>query len=501
MTGELFGAKTFGSFLFGAGTITRPRFTLEIDWDQDGFFDGRNDAIWANALAWERGRRFTITTNGDGFEEEMTGKLMATIVDTENWYDPYSNPLLGAGKLFRLKVHTPSDMYFDLMAGTINEPVYQTGRGVPRVQISGEDGWGFLRDQRNRATIDLQENIYADEAMHLLLDAVGWARAWGRDIGDGQDVHPFWWADDKSPSKALHELAFSEMGRVWMSANGSLAFRNRHVYEDPTITIRDAEVHYGSVKTLEPWDVVRNSVRVEARPRELVSNVELWRSIDAVRLVPGERYEKFVDFTYNGSAAPVKAITQPVAGSDYIANTQIDGSGVNITAAISATVDFFSTRGKLTLRNNGSQAGYVLVPLKIRGDALAMTTTSFESVDEESVRTYGTRSLDLQYEWVQNVNLARYMARKLMLRYAQPKKHLEFEIRANPDLQFALDLGTVFEADLTSQGIAGNYRVYALRSQWADKAGMSTRTVVQAEPVESPSGLWTVPGTVPVIVG
>lgn len=500
MTTALFGEKKFGTFKFGPTVQTRPRFALEIDWNNDGYFDGRNDAVLANSLAWERGRRYVITPNGDGFEEDMTGKLIASLLDTGNWYDPFTNSDIGAGRLFRLHVRTPSDNYFDLMAGTIDEPVYQAGRGVPKVQINGNDGWGFLRDQRNRVNIDLQSNIYGNESMILLLDKIGWPRTWGHDLGQGIDQHPYWWADDKSAAKALHELAFSEMGKIYLAANGAMSFRNRHYVGTSIFTITDVDVHLGSIKVMEPWEVVRNSVRVEARPRTLQTGVELWRSIEAIRLVPGASYEKFIDFTYLGESVPVQSVITPAAGVDYTANTQIDGSGIDMTASIGVAVDYFSTRGKLTLQNNGSQAAYVLVPFKIRGSGLTVSVNQFQFEDDASIKKDGVRSLDLSYEWVQNENVARYMARKLRDRLSTPKKHLEFEMRGNFDKQFALDLGTQVDVNITSKGISGTYRVYYLKSQWSDVAGISTRTQVLLEPVETAAGVWVVPTTVPMVV-
>jgi hypothetical protein len=229
--------------------------------------------------------------------------------------------------------------------------------------------------------------------------------------------------------------------------------------------------------------------------------VELWRSIEAIRLVPGASYEKFVDFTYNGEAIPVKSLITPVAGVDYSANTQSDGSGIDITSSIEVTVDYFSTRGKLTLKNNGSQAGYVLVPFIIRGSGLIVRTNTLEFESSTSIRKYGTRSLDLSYEWVHNENVARYMGRKLRDRLSVPIKLIEFEMRGNPDKQFALDLGTQVVVDIVSKGISGTYQVFYLKSQWADAAGIATRTVVQLEPVETEAGIWAVPTTVPMVVG
>lgn len=503
MVTALFGEKKFGEFLFGDAPQTRNRFALNIDWNNDGFFDGRNDAVFANALSWERGRRYVITSDGSGFEEEMTGKMLCTLLDSDGFYDPFGNTDIGAGRLFRLSVRTPSGTVHALMAGMLGEPGYTAGRGRARLQINGEDGWGFLRDQKNRANVELQQSIAGDTAMDYLLDSAGWPRTWGRDLGAGQDVHPYWWAENKSTAKAMHDLAFSELGRIWIAGNGAMAFRNRHVQDTSAFTITDDDVYLGSLRVVEPWDVVRNSVRVESIQRTQQSDIELWRSIEAIRLTPGATYEKFIDFTYNGEAVPVVSLTAPEAGVDYTANTAIDGGGLDMTSSIGVTVEYFSTRGKLTLVNNGSNAGYVLVPFVIRGSGLVRTSNQVQYESDASIQKYGVRSLDISYEWIHNENVARYIARRLRDRLSTPKRYLEFEMRANvdPDKQFGLDLGTQVDVDIVSKGVSGTYRVMYLRGAWADAAGITSRLQVMLEPVEDVlADLWVVPTTVPMVV-
>lgn len=501
MTFALFGDGKFGAFKFGAGTLDRPRFALEIDWDNDGFFDGRNDGLLLNSLKWERGKRYIIASNGSGFEEEMTGNIIGTLLDLEGWYDPFSNPYIGSGKTFRLSVHTPGAQFFPLMAGKMAQPVIENGRGTPRVQLSGEDGWGSLRDQRNRVSVPFQQNVYGDDAMNLLLDKIGWSRTWGRDLAQGMDRHPYWWADDKGAAQALFDLAFSEMGLLWIAGDGKITFKNRHFADTSMFTITDDDVYLGSLKVIEPWDVVRNSIRVTASIPTLQTELILWQSLDAIRLTAGETYEKFIDFTYNGENVAVESLIDPVAGFDYIANTNSDGSGVNITSSISITIDLFSTNGKMTIKNNGVQAGYVLVPFTIRGNAMTLRETRSVSESDVSQQQYETRSLDLGYPWIHNENIARYIARRVRDRLAFPGKYLSFFMKANPEKQFAMDLGKQVDVDIVSKGITGTYRVYFVRGQWTDPVGINTITEVMLEPVEDRGDVWTVPDTVPMRVG
>ena len=501
MTFALFGEKKFGEFQFGAGSFTHPKFALEIDWDNDGFFDGRNDGLLLNSLRIKRGKRYIIRPSGEGFEEDETGQMIGTLLDIDDWYDPFVNTDIGAGKYFRLRVRTPSDQLFPIIAGKISEPVITEGRGVRRVQLMGDDGWGTLRDQRNRVNIALQEDIYGDTAMNLLLDAIGWPSTWGRDIDDGEDLHQYWWADNKSAATALFDLAYSEMGRLWIAGDGKITFRNRHYVDASLFTVTDDDVYLGSLKVLEPWDVVRNSIRVTAKQREVVPDVQLWQALDVLRLTAGEaRSDIFAEFTYNANSVQATNIIQPVPYVDYEANTNTDGTGVDLTPFWSVIAYPFSTAANMVVANNGSLAGYLLMN-KLRGDALTTQSQTTESNDTASQKLYGIRSLDLTYEWIQNMPAARAIARHLKNKLAFPKKYISFDIKDNPDKQFALNLGTQVDVNITSKGISGTYRVYYFEHQWADAAGLATRTTVVMEPVDVALGdYWIVPSQVPMKV-
>jgi len=472
-------------------------FKLDIDWNMDGAYDSLNNGSMMTSLRIKRGKRYVIKPNGDGFEEDESGTMITSLVDLNDWYDTNINADIGAGKYFRLQVDAPSGATFDLITGKINEPVITEGRGTRRMQLNGEDGWSTLRDQTNRVNIELQEDLYGDDAMDLLLDAIGWPTLWGRDLSGGVDLHQYWYAVDKSAATALYDLAFSEMGKLWVAGDGMITFRNRHHVQPSLFTITDNDVYLGSVKVLEPWEVVRNAIRVTAREKEIQPVVELWRSIDIVRLTPGEvRDDIFASYTYNGESVFGTNIIQPVAGEDYVANTESDGSGVDITADFSVTATPFSTASKLTAENTGSTAGY-LITNKLRGDALTTNSQTSEFNDSVSQGKYQIRSLDINYEWIQNVNAARAIARNLKNTLAYPKKYISFQLVDNPDKQFAMDLGKQVDVAITSKGITGTYRIYYLEHQWVDMAGLVTRSTFYLEPVESLDNYWILPARIP----
>lgn len=475
----------------------RPEFNLDIDWNMDGTYDSLDNGSMMNSLRIRRGKRNVIKPNGDGFEEDETGQMITSLVDLHDWYDPSVNADVGAGKYFRLRVNVPSGQTFDLIAGKLNEPVITEGRGVRRVQLNGDDGWNTLRDQTNRVNIELQENLYGDDAMNLLLDEIGWTSLWGRDLSGGVDLHQYWYADNKSAATALYDLAFSEMGKLWIAGDGKVTFRNRHFVDTSLFTITDDDVYLGSVKVLEPWDVVRNSIRVTAKRCDLQPAVELWKAIEIIRLNPGEtRDDIFASYTYNGESVIATNIIPPVAGVDYIANTESDASGVNVTADFTITATPFSGAAKLSVQNTGSLAGYLILN-RLRGDALTTKSETSEFNDSVSQGRYQIRSLDISYDWIQNINAARAIARHLKSTLAYPRKVISFQMADHPDKQFAMDLGKQVDVNFASKGIAGAYRIYYLEHQWADMAGLVTRSTFYAEPIESLDNYWILPAQIP----
>lgn len=507
MSGALFGAQKFGTFQFGSETLDRPRFALEIDWDQDGFFDGRNDGLLLSGMSIERGRRHLIRSDGNGFEEEETGKFSATLVDEANDYDPYNTgsplyPKVGPGRFFRVRVLTPSLNLYPLMAGTLSEPVIGLDPYLLTVSLAGADGWSYLRDQKNRISVPLQEKIYFDEAATLILAIINWPSLWGADLASGVEQQPFWWINNQSAAAAIHELAFSELGRVYMAANGKLTFRNRHTIESPSVTITKENIQHGTLNAMEPWETIRNSVEVVSTPRTEQPLDVLWRLPQAIRLNGNSSTEIFLDFTFNNEPCPARNVPQPVPTTDYLANTNSDGTGTNLTANFSITADIFSSGAKLTVQNNNSTIGWLWFCM-VRGNAIAAGSEAKYKVDNIASQTAlkAIRSFTLQTDWMQNFNAARAAARYLGNFLSSSRKYLSFDMVPDGELQFRLDLGTLVAVDLPDDGIDATYRVHYLRHEFMDEAGMLTRTSVMLEPVAGPDpDWWILPKRIPMQV-
>jgi hypothetical protein len=456
----------------------------------------------------ERGRRYYINSDGNGFEAEETGRFSADLYDEAGRYDPFNTvspiyPNVGPGRFFRCRVRTPTDQVYPLMAGTIMEPTYSKASGFGQVHIEGRDGWQFLRDQKSQINIPLQQNVYADEAVQLILDKVGWPSLWGADLDGGVDRQPWWWVEDQSASAAISDLLFSELGRVWVAADGKLTFRSRHFSDSPIATITKTDIKDGSFVPKNSWEVVRNSIRVVAKPRVQQAAGELWRLPDTLRVGAGQTIENvFAEYMFNSERCPATGVLQPVAGLDYIVNSNEDGSGTDLTSYFTVSATIFSTAAKLYVKNNGNVIGHFIL-LRLRGAAIAATNSvPVIAEDLASQALYkALRTFDLATNWVQNTNAARSFAAFLRTLLSVERPYFQFDLLSNPDLQFSLDLGQQVRLNLPEDGIDGYFRVHYLRHQSLDRGLMAFRTTVMLEPfLQFSEDYWVVPHRVPMRV-
>jgi hypothetical protein len=474
----------YGQFKYGATVLEHPLYALEVDWDGNSLFDGANEARdQITDMSIERGREYFIAADGTTFEEQATGRFGATLLDESRRYDVYnqSSDLYGqlaAGKLFRMRVRTSTGMK-DLMAGLLEEPVSFKERGMGMVRLDGNDGWAMLRDQTNLVTIPLQEGIYVDEAMALVLERAGWPRVWGSNLQAGVDQRPYYWVDSRSPAKALHELAFNELGQVNIAADGAFEFRSRLSLDTTVLTLTDDDIM--SMRRLTPKEVIRNVLKVKSAPRAEGATAEVWRMGGELEVEAGAVIDDiWAEFTYNNLTVPVKTPLTPVVTTDYTGYSASGGTGTNLTSNLVVAMTAFSTRAKIRVENTGGTKAYVNL-LKVRGNPLtANNTSTFEYEDRESIRQFGARPFTLTID--QNVNTARLYREILASYLVNAKNYLMVELLPEPDVQFGMDLGQIVSVQSDGYGIDGAFRVIHISHKFKDRSGIVVNTKLHLEP-------------------
>lgn len=187
----------------------------------------------------------------------------------------------------------------------------------------------------------------------------------------------------------------------------------------PASEFTDTGAQYEYARTL------CNSLEVTMYPRRVGSaGTELARSQSAFRLQPGETRTislRYRDPDYPDGTCTATTIVQPVAGTDYTANSAQDGSGTDLTASLGVSVVSKTSSADVIVVNTGAQQVYVTL-LKLRGTPLtARQPLTVYAVDAQSIHDYGLHRAALTVAGVNNQELVQQYANSYVNRRKDPQ--------------------------------------------------------------------------------
>lgn len=433
------------------GGTTPIAWTIEIDWDNDGIYT--NEAHRALSLQLERGR--------DGILGEMEpGKLTVLLDNGDGRYTPSNTasplyPYILPRRNIRVKATYRSQEY-SLFCGIIDD-IRPSSSAHKVVAITATDRMRWLVGRE--ATIQLAENIRTDEAIGLLLDAVGWP-AGDRELEAGETTLRYFWFS-RVARVGIDELVRSEHGAFFVDGSGKAVFRNRTSYIAGTSTEDIDESMVSEAVGSQPWDLIHNNILVRAYPTRLADMAVVWELTETgLQLTAGESVEIWVEYVdSHNNRCPAKDVQTPVANTDYTANTAEDGSGSDMTPYLSVTLYAYSETAKLVLRNtHASQALYV-TKLQLRGKAIERKAVGIRREDSASQAEYGESRLTVDVPWLQDTATATSIADMLISFYASPRTHVLARLTHRPDPCLGLELMQRVRVVLPSLGVAEEMRV------------------------------------------
>jgi len=270
---------------YGAEMSVNLLWALEVDWDNDGLFDGSGEHTRLKSLSITRGRdgMFTSSASGESaFCRPQVGQCDLSLDNFDRRYDPWyaTSPLypnVQPGREIRLRVQDGSGgATYDLFRGKIGDIPSTGGRKTALTRLSVQDGWRLCLDRNS--TVALRTSTTVDVLIADVLTDIGWLATWGQDLNVGSDTLPYGWINDRAAFDAIHDLAESEMGLVYIGADGKIYFKSRHtlLLESAALALTESEVINEPVVT-NPWEAVKNKISVRAYPRKLASSGEIWR--------------------------------------------------------------------------------------------------------------------------------------------------------------------------------------------------------------------------------
>lgn len=486
---------------YGAATVERPvTWMFEVDWDNDGYFNGENEGgNLTHPMDIEAGRQFFLRGDKKGFEPVKPSKGTLTLLNTSGRYDPFNATgalygLILPGRKFQLRVQKEADgSRKDVMAGRLVDlrPMYGD---VDKVRVELVNAMEDLKAKNVRTAV--QSTIRYDAALQMILDEFGWVD--GVDIDTTvSETMPYWWARGQSALDEILSLTDAAMGMFCVGEDGSAVYKSRVSAETPLMTITDDHIdwHYG-IRTPTPWETIFNVIRVYARKRSQVASVTLWQTTDVPLIPAGDSREIWAEYSYNGEDAVATSVTTPVENTDYEANSQANGGGTDLSANIAITMTTFGTTAKLVVSNTGGTDAYMTL-MKLRGTAIVADKYTFiERRDNDSIAAFKEREFDVKSDWLQDINTARDEALILINRLSSQRAFPRFKLLIGEfDKQFNIRLFGLVSVNFARKGISGEYRFGWYKHRSIDDVLYKFETEVFLEPnlLGNIYGTWVFP--------
>lgn len=456
---------------------------FQVDWDGDGTLDADNESPLITNASIDRGRDYLLNAASTGFEPVRPGKMVLTLENKDNRFDPYNTasplyPNVTPGKLCQLTVKKQSENVRKVRFTGYIEDIRPIS-GTDQVQITAVDKLQRYKD--TNVTLELGTDILYGDAIEAILEAIGDTNY---SIEATLDSIPYYWVDKKRAMTAITELTDATVGTFFVANDGTAKYYSRYRDDSATLTI-DQSVMGREIEVNQPWDNIRNNIDIIVNPRALVAAAPIWTLGDTPIVDAGDAITLWAQFTYSNYSVPALNVTSPQATTDYLMNTQEDGGGTNLTTDFTVTMEAFSEAAKLTITNDSTSAGYI-THLQVRGEAISKTDTlRISEQDTESEALYGAKYFELDTQWMQNTNTAQDIMQDLTALMVSPRRFPIIVLEDQFDYQFNIDLFDRVDIDIDYLGILDSYRIGSIREEWLSENGQVVQTTLTFEPIVS----------------
>jgi len=429
-------------------------YRLLVDWDNDGNFTGAYDDLIGDTLhvQFRRGRDYASQLTGNS----TAGTLKATLKNVDGKYSP-SN----VNSVLYGKIKPAHKVAFTLNSGSypytfpiqFDETPMWTGRltnirpspastRMNTAELEAEGPLGYINDFTPDTQMKI--NVRTSEAVEEILDKAGWSST-ERDIKTGLTTMSRWWADSNKTLDALRIVEETENGFIKETIDGKIGFESRNTrldspYDTSQATFSDdpsATNTYVNLAQDDPLANVINNFQALVRKYRVENNADVWDvGEDYIQLEPQQTITLIA--TYPNSSSDTRAIsidawTDPEQGVDFIANTQSDGGGTNMSDFISVYgINKTVTQMAFTLKNNSNITTVYLTTVKVRGDAVFRTdTTIMQAVDTDSQALYGDRKFTADTPFMPSMWEAQSWCNYQIQVYSNPIDVLTMSFNAN----------------------------------------------------------------------
>ena len=259
------------------------------------------------------------------------------------------------------------------------------------------------------SVIPVQQDKRADEIFETLVGAVPFQPV-AIEADESPDTYSYALDTAKDESSAvlseLQKLAMSEFGLIYSKADGTIVFesRNRRALSEGVVdTFLDTETVSGFAAPVSRDDSP-SRVQVITHPRKVDSGdttvlFRLDNPLEVPSLTTKTVFGPYRDPDQEAARVGGINMRTPVASTDYLANTQADGGGSDITGSVSLSVSFGGNGASVAVTNNGFVAAFITL-LQLRGRGVFdFQNVVLDAVDDTAQLEIGTtQTADMPYQ-------------------------------------------------------------------------------------------------------
>jgi hypothetical protein len=497
--------KYYGSpLVYGEGAATGLlAWAIEIDWDNDGVFDGSNEAFrMTNFDMPLRGRKKMLKKAGQGFEVIAPGTCVITLKNGDGRYDQFNTasplyPYVQTGVDARVRItDQATGTSYNILRGVVYDIQPNTIEKTVKIYVA--ETTSYLT--KNTARVAVTTGIAPETAIGAVLNYMNWPTRWGRNLDTTGDVIPYYWANgNKLALSEIQDIAQSFFGWFFADNQGRARFIKRTAIS-ASVADYTQEQCLKDMGNATLYDNYRNVTRMKIHPRLLSTLTTLYQLQGNKPVIhPGStnKEEIWGNYTYNNSASPATSVVTPVAGlaNDYAFNSLADGSGTDYTSSVTVTFTDLGDTCKFMIANNAGVDVYC-IKLQVRGYAVHEQNSSDLTYPVDVTTITNQRELKVDLLWLQDINIARDLANVVGFFIASLHPTPVIQIEGRPDIQFTADLFDIVTATAPALGIGGiSFRVSGISHKTLVDTCQSVRTTIYLEPYISGSSFWIWPVT------
>lgn len=478
----------YGSFLYeaekyGVGhTSGNLLWSLRVLWD--GIWWGPNEAHGRMIdLNVKRGRQSLLASGGQGLESFGVGEAVLILDNADRRFDPFNTdgavyPDVRPGKFARLEVIDDStDTTYSIMRGIIDDIQPEKQGELDTVRIVIKDGLQWLKDRV--LNLGLQESVDKNAIFDSIYAAVDWPTTeWPITRTADTDPQDFWWAWNQGALQAMEEFNKAEWAVTYHDRDGNLTWRPNSYGQEQMIEVYQDEI-LTDIGRPQPWEVVRNIVRVTSSPKVLDDvDAILWQLQSVPAILDTATFFIEPIFRYSDWTPCGDDVT-----FDFTVNAEAGGGGADLSGGCTLVAgDEVGEGARLTLTNNSGSDGYITL-LKATGDAVYPPSTDIrEEEDTTSQADYGARSLMVDSRWVEDTEYAQTLADWLLDNLKDPNMLPIIQLEDQLVQQYTPDLYDKIILRLPDLKLRQVFRVGHIEHEWLNENGQSVLTTMRLEP-------------------